>query len=182
MTVSSRLFLAAGALAVALPSAASAQTACGCSAPPAIGYGYADASCAAPIGGGFGPTCAAPVYATPACGDICGPTCAAPAYYGGCDYGYACPPQQCCVKGFFSKLWELEKRKNAWLLSKLRGNGCGCVPDCAPVCAPVCAPPVCAAPTFVDASCAAPVYAAPACAAPVVAAPVVAAPAGCGCH
>lgn len=185
--VSPRLLLAACTIALALPASASAGL-----------FGHGDGSCAAPgyVDYGCAPTCAAP------CGDVCAPTCAAPAYGDfcapscgapvGCCESYGCPPRESCLKRFGRKLWDLEQRKNAWLLSKLHclghhndccDYGCadyGCEPTCAAPCGDVCAPvygdlctPTCAAPCG-D-------VCAPTCAAPCgdVCAPTCAAPA-CG--
>ncbi|MFH5806212.1 hypothetical protein [Alienimonas sp. DA493] len=185
MMVSPRLLLAACTVALALPASASAGL-----------FGHGHSSCAAPgyVDYGCAPTCAAPCGDV--CGDVCGPTCAAPCgdvcAPVGCCESYGCPPQEGCLKRFGRKLWDLEQRKNAWILSKLHGlchrddccdygcvdYGCvdyGCEPTCAaPVygdlCTPTCAAPcgdVCGdvcAPT-----CAAPCgdVCAPTCAAPV---------------
>ena len=209
------LILAAFAASLALP-AAFAGGGCGCGAPVVPGAtvdlefagcpGCATCAptCGAPagvLGGAYGPTCAAPVYAAPACDAGCAPVYA-PAY-AGCDAG-------CCdnrdytrrpgcgtgggLNGGLRKLWDLEKRKNAWLKKTFfdgpRGKLCGLQDDCAPVCAPICAPtcgapvcetcePACAAPAYpvlAEPACAAPAYVDPTCAAPVYAAPT------CGCN
>jgi len=180
--VSPRLLLAACTLALALPSAASAGL-FGC---------HTEASCAAPCGEVYcEPTCAAPcgdVCCEPTCAAPCAPTCAAPCgdvCASSCDSYYCCPPQESCCKRFVRKLWNLEQRKNAWLLSKfscLGGNDCApaygcceptcaapcgeayCAPTCAAPCGDVCCEPSCAAPC--EPTCAAPVYCTPSCGAP----------------
>lgn len=85
----------------------------GCAA-PAPCYDICVPSCAAPA-----PCCdsCAPDCAAPApCCDSCGLGCAAP-----CDPCHACCdcPPVCCEppqKGFFSRMMDIERRKNNWLL------------------------------------------------------------------
>ena len=205
MTRPALLFAAAACLAA--PAALAGGPGCGCAAPvvPGATVDLEFAGC---------PGCAT-------VGPACGPTCGAPAAYG---YGYPAYGQPCCdnrnyaqrpgcgtgngFTGGLRRLWDLEKRKNAWLKKTFidgpRGKlCCGLRDDCAPVCAPACGD-VCA-PACGDVcapACAAPAYAAPACdlgcgdaaygpvcepgcAAPVVvpgcAAPAFAAPT-CGCN
>ena len=177
MTRSSMLFCAAVCAAAAPAALAGGHH--GCAAPVVPGatvdLEFAGCPCAA------GPTCGAPA----------GPCCDAPAYgYApancGCDNrNYAVLPGsgRGGIKGGLGRLWELEKRKNAWLKKTFfdgpRGKLCGLRDDCAPVCAPACAA-TCAAPVYgaadgfapaCDAGCgdvygAAPAFAAPTCGAP----------------
>ena len=203
------LSLSAAALAAILaPAAASAGGGCGCGqgvVPGAtVDLEFAGCPC------GCGPTCGAPAaaYGTPGCaapdyaaGLYAAPACAAPAYaapvyaaqpYGGCDNRDFTRRPGCGLgnglTGGLRKLWDLEKRKNAWLKKTFIDGprkGCCLKDDCAPVyAAPACGEcrtcePACAAPAYAEPACAAPAYgtyAEPACAAPVYAAPT------CGCN
>ena len=161
MTISPRAFLAACALTVSLPAAASAQVDleyAGCGATPSC-CAPCEPTCCAPTY--CEPVCAAPVYAAPACAaPVCGDVCAP-------SYAYCQPERESCLKRFCRKMMDMEHRKNAWL----KKTFCGlCEDDCAPACD--CAP-TCAAPVY---------YAEPACAAPTYYAPACAAPAACGCN
>ena len=200
MTRPTLLFSAALAAAL-VPAAFAGGPPCGCAAPvvPGATVDLEFAGC---------PGCAA-----------VGPTCGAPAVYG---HGQPVYTGDCCdnrdysmrpgcgtgngFTGGLRRLWDLEKKKNAWLKKTFidgpKGKLCGLQDDCAPVCAPVCGA-TCAAPVYAPADCGCggggcdagfgpagcgEVYAPaadPCCAAPVAvpgcAAPAFAAPT-CGCN
>ena len=185
MTRPTMLFCAA-LCAAAAPAALAGGPGCGCAAPVVPGatvdLEFAGCPCAA------APACAAPACAAPVYGygDACG-----------CDNrNYAVRPGSGMGSGFtggLRRLWDLEKRKNAWLKKTFidgpKGRLCGLQDDCAPVCGPVCGPTCdvsCAAPAYAPADCgcvdggcgavAEPACAAPACAAPVYVDPTCAAP------
>lgn len=49
-------------------------------------------------------TCCAPDEYCSGCGDVC---------------YEECPPEPCCIEICFQRLWDLEKRKNAWIFERL---------------------------------------------------------------
>ena len=91
------------------------------------------------------PSCYAPTHCAPACAPVVGPACAVPCdgYYENCVEidccgPVACEERECCVKRFFGKLMDLERRKNRCLKDTFFGwcdddcDDCDTI-ECAPV-------------------------------------------------